>query len=141
MTIDNEEYIYAQAYAKALNSGDSKLQKRIAVDYVRHMEEMFVFYEKLSKDTLGYEVPQILLVHMNALNANHLADLTAMIRKRNYRIITIGEALKDPAYAIRDTYIGARGLSWIQRWRATKGQPLRPEPEASPWVARLAAGS
>lgn len=137
VTIDNEEYVYASAYARALEHGDSALQQRIVDDYLRHMEEMFAFYEKLASETLGYEPPQILLLHMNALNADHLEHLLAMIRRRGYRVISIEEAMRDRAYAIRDTYVGVRGRSWIQRWRVTKGLDVREEPDAPAWVANV----
>ena len=139
VTIDNEEYIYAHAYVNALERGDQELQSRVVKDYIRHMEEMFAFNEKLSMETLGYEVPQILLLHMNALNADHIDKLLAMVRRRGYRFVTTAEALTDPAYAVRDTYIGPRGLSWLQRWAITKGAKPRPEPAASPWIAKLVA--
>jgi len=133
VTIDNDEYIYADAYARA----DAATRQRLAADYVRYMESVFAFYEKFSRDTLGYEPPQILLLHDNQLNADHLDALVAMVRRRGYTIIPIAEALRDPVYARRDAYVGRRGLSWIHRWALDAGKPAPMQPDVPGWVMDL----
>lgn len=138
VTIDNDEYIYAIAYVRALNRNDTTAANRIADDYLRYMESIFEFYERLSRSTLGYELPQILLLHDNLLNADEFDRLAAMIRKRGYRFITIEEALRDPAYQRQDAYVGRRGLSWLHRWALDDGKPAPPQPEVPEWIAALA---
>jgi peptidoglycan/xylan/chitin deacetylase (PgdA/CDA1 family) len=133
VTIDNDEYIYADVYARA----DEATAKRVAEDYIRYMESVFAFYEQFSRDTLGYEPPQILLLHDNLLNADTLDALTAMVRRRGYRIVPIAEALKDPVYARRDAFIGKRGLSWMHRWALDAGKPAPMQPEVPAWVNEL----
>ena len=137
VTIDNDEYIYAAAYESALRRKDKPLAKKIAADYVRYMESVFAFYERLSAETLGYEIPQILLLHVNRLNADHLDALAAMALRRGYRFISMEEALRDKTYARRDAYIGRRGLSWIQRWALDDGKPAPPQPDAADWIMEL----
>lgn len=128
VTIDNSEWIFARVYNDAKEKGDVALMKRVATAYAPYLEKMTTFYEKLSKDTLGYEVKQTLLVHANALNADHFGDVIAMFRKRGYRFVTLDEALKDPAYSLPDKYVGPIGISWLQRWAITKGGEMRAEP-------------
>ena len=84
VTIDNDEWVYAAAYRTALERRDARTAAAVAVDYVRYMNDAFDFYERLSRETLGYEVPQILLLHVNQLNADHLDRLVGMARKRGY---------------------------------------------------------
>lgn len=133
VTIDNDEYIYADAYARA----DTATKRRLAADYVRYMDSVFAFYEKFSRDTLGYEPPQVLLLHDNELNADHLDALVAMVKRRGYRAVSIDEALRDPVYARRDAYVGRRGLSWIHRWALDAGKPAPMQPDVPPWVMEL----
>ena len=45
VTVDNDEFVYAAAYARALRSGDTAVARRIADDYLRYMEEVFTFFE------------------------------------------------------------------------------------------------
>ena len=133
VTIDNDEYIYAEVYARA----DAATQRRVAADYIRYMDSVFAFYETFSRETLGYEPPQVLLLHDNAINADHLDALVAMVRRRGYRAVSIDEALRDPVYARRDAYVGRRGLSWIHRWALDAGKPAPMQPDVPAWVTEL----
>ena len=137
VTIDNDEWVYAAAYNAALKRGDLKTAARVADDYVRYMDYAFDFYETLSRQTLGYELPQILLLHVNQLNADHLDRLIAMARKRGYQLISMEEALRDKAYARVDNYVGTRGLSWLHRWAYDdrKKAPMHDDPPD--WVMDL----
>lgn len=134
VTIDNDEYIYALAYDRAVAADDRALAARIGDDYLRYMDEMVAFYEHLSRDLLGREPAQILLLHANALNAAYLGELLERMQARGYRFVDLETALRDPAYALPDTYVGRSGLSWLQRWWITQGNERRPEPTAPAWV-------
>jgi peptidoglycan/xylan/chitin deacetylase (PgdA/CDA1 family) len=128
VTIDNSEWIFAREYADALAKGDAEKARRVAEGYVPYMESMFEFYEKLSVDLFGRELPQVLLVHANQLNGDHFAEVIEMMRRRGYSFVSLDDALADPAYSSRDDYVGAVGISWLQRWLVTRGQPFRKEP-------------
>lgn len=138
VTIDNDEYIYALAYDRAETTGDDSLADRVSADYLRYMEEMFAFYEQLSRDLLSREPAQILLIHANALNAACLDKLAEMMRRRGYRFVSLAEALKDNVYDRPDEYTGRSGLSWLQRWWITDGNERRREPSAPKWVYQTA---
>src|SRR5712691_7537705 len=69
VTIDNDEYVYAFAYADARRRGDDALAARLGADYLRYMETVCAFVEDGSRRLLGREVRQVLLLHANALNA------------------------------------------------------------------------
>lgn len=136
VTVDNQDFLFAQVYALAKRRGDAELMKRIADAYVPYMEMMFDFFEKLSVDVLGYEVKQVLLLHANELNADHFDELARMMRGRGYTFISLEEALKDKAYTLEDAP-SSKGISWLHRWALAKGMPLREEPREPEWVAAL----
>jgi hypothetical protein len=70
------------------------------------------------------------------LNAEHLDELIAMVRGRGYRFVTLEQALSDDAYKL-PTAQTPRGLSWLHRWRLSKGLPLRMEPREPASIQRL----
>lgn len=107
---------------------------RIGDDYVRYMEEVFGFYERVSRELLGREPAQILLLHANALNAAYLDELAGMLAGRGYRFVTLDEALADPAYALPDRYVGPRGPSWLERWAFTRGVNPGAMPRPPAWI-------
>lgn len=122
VTIDSDEYLYALAYERARARGDSVMMDRLGRDYLRYMQEIFGFYEQLSQSLLGREPAQVLLLHANALNADWLDEVAAMIAGRGYRAVPLDEALADSAYALPDEYVGPRGPSWLERWARTQGR-------------------
>jgi peptidoglycan/xylan/chitin deacetylase (PgdA/CDA1 family) len=137
VTIDNQEWVFAAVYARAKGRGDSATVRRISEAYLAHMAEAFLFYERLSTDVLGYELPQVLLLHANEMNADLLGELAALMEVRGYRFVSLDEALADPAYGRLDEYVGPRGLSWLQRWALADGLDVPPEPREPGWVAEM----
>lgn len=137
VTIDNSDYVFAALYAAALGRGDRETMKRLGEAYIAYMEEVFAFFEKLSKDVVGYEVQQTLLLHANELNADYFDRLAAMMRKRGYSFITLRQALGDKAYALPDTYTNSKGISWLRRWAVTKGMKDQQEPGEPAFVTEL----
>ena len=118
VTIDNSDYIFASAYERA----DTIEQQRIATAYVSYMEAVFTYYEQQSMALLGRELPQVLLLHANLLNADHFDALAGMIPRRGYAFVSLDRALADPAYRSKDSYTGPSGISWLHRWALTQGK-------------------
>jgi peptidoglycan-N-acetylglucosamine deacetylase len=136
VTIDNQEWVFAEAYARAKERGDQVNRERVAREYIKYMDDVFAFFEKLSTDFLGYEVKQTLLLHCNELNADHLDALVDMIRRRGYSFITLEEALNDKAYRLPAAQ-SKMGLSWLHRWMIAKGLKMRSEPRDPQWLSEL----
>ncbi len=134
VTVDNSEWIYADAYDAANMRGDTVLASAIGADYIRYMKNVLEFYETLSRDLFEREISQVLLIHANQLNADCLGNLILMFQRREYKFISLDAALRDPAYRSADYYIGEKGISWLQRWWITKGNSFRHEPEVPEWI-------
>lgn len=135
VTVDNSEWIFAAAYARAAERGDKEMMQRIAAAYVSYMESIFDYYEKQSIALFGREIKQILLLHANALNADYFGELVQVMKRRGYKFIRLDEALTDKAYASPDSYTGRGGITWLHRWALTAGkrgaffdgEPITPE--------------
>lgn len=141
VTIDNGEWIYARAYLNLL--GEKKLERaaEIKTSYLAYMDRKIAFFERTSQDLLGYQLPQVLLLHANALNADALPELLKAIEKRGYKLITLEEALRDPAYQMEDGHFGPGGITWLHRWAMAKKMPksfYAGEPEVPRDVLELA---
>ena len=136
VTIDNDDYIYAAAYADARRGGDGAMATRLADDYLRYMESVLVFIEGVSRGLLGREIPQVLLLHANALNADRFPQLAAIMKARGYRFVTLEAALRDEAYRRPDTYVGPWGVSWLHHWEITEGRKRSPSPDPPDWVMK-----
>lgn len=121
VTINSSEWIYALAYRKTLTEGgDADTLARVENAYVAYMLSKLSYYARRSNELLGYNVPQVLLLHANEINAASIPELVAQIRARGYRFVSLDEATSDPAYARPDHYAGELGTSWIHRWARTE---------------------
>ena len=119
---------------------DATLQ-RLREGYVPYMLNKVDYYERQSQALLGYALPQVWLLHANALNAASYAELVAAVRRRGYRTVTLDEAMRDPAYARADGYEGRSGPSWLHRWAMADRKPkdfYAGEPVVPKWVLDLA---
>ncbi len=129
VTLDAWDWMFATIYEDAKKRGDTALQQEVVKSYLSYTTEVFSYFEKLSRDLLGYEPSQILLMHANQLEAEHIGEVLDLIRKRGYRFVTLEAALGDSAYALPDTYVGA-GTGWLEHWAITRGQPPLNQPSA-----------
>jgi peptidoglycan/xylan/chitin deacetylase (PgdA/CDA1 family) len=140
VTHDNAEWIFARAYANALVRNDASLAERIAGAYVPYMEAKFDYFERQSRALFGREIPQVLLLHANSLNADHFPELARMMKARGYSFVALEEALADEAYRSPDSYAGGNGITWLHRWALTRDRALvlPGEPKTPAWVLETA---
>lgn len=122
VTMDNADYIFSSAYDKAFDKGDKKLMKEIGAAYVKYMNDCFDYWERQSIKFFGREIKFILLLHANFINSDYFDDLARTMKKRNYKFVTLEEALKDEAYKLPDNWVKPSGISWLHRWALDKGK-------------------
>jgi peptidoglycan-N-acetylglucosamine deacetylase len=134
VTLDAWDWMYAGVYDDAKKRGDSALQEELAKSYLSYSDQVFEYSEKLSRQIVGYEPKQILLLHANQLEADHIGELLDVMRKRGYRFITLEDALADQAYSLPDTYVGEEGTGWLDHWAIAQGKPPQGAPVFPQWV-------
>jgi len=130
VTFDDSDYMFAAAYMRP------ELRERVIREYVPYLESVVAFFEQRSVEVVGREFPQILLLHANELNSRMLPDILEMLRRRGYRFVSLGDALRDDAYRMPENYVGPGGFSYIHRWSMTKGMPNKGEPDEPEWVRK-----
>lgn len=137
-TIESSDYLFAYVYASALKAGDRPLAGRVMNAYLEFTEIMCGWMEQQTAETFGRPIPQVLLIHANALNSDGIDALLGLLEKRGYAFAPLGRVMSDPAYQTPDGYTGAAGPSWIYRWQLSLGKPsgLKREPEPPEWIVR-----
>jgi len=141
VTFDNGEWIFAAAYHKAVIVGDGKTKRKIVKTYLDYMGRKLAYFEDQSRKLLGREMPQIMLIHANRLNADHLDRFLAMLKRRSYRFVSLETVLKDEAFLLPDTFTGRGGISSLHRWAYSKGVGkafFAGEPEVPEEILKLA---
>jgi peptidoglycan/xylan/chitin deacetylase (PgdA/CDA1 family) len=141
VTVDTSDWVYAAAYRKAIAAKDEAMLARLRADYLPYMLAKVDYFEQQSIALLGYNLPQILLMHANELNADCYGALLEGLRNRSYAFIDLETAMKDPAYERADAYTGKWGPSWIHRWAIGENKPkefFAGEPKVPQWVLEYA---
>jgi peptidoglycan/xylan/chitin deacetylase (PgdA/CDA1 family) len=137
VSIDNDDYIFAYAYSKAMQGENDSLMDKIGKDYVDYMEEKLLYFERQSEKLLGRNVKHILLLHANAINADYLDELAERYQRHGYTFISMKEALTDNAYQREITKYNDWGISWIDRWALSEGKKgdfFKGDPETPEYV-------
>lgn len=141
VTFDNAEWIYAAAYDNALQSNVKELLLKIGAEYIEYMEMKIRYFENQTQKLFGRQINQILLIHSNRINADYFGKLCKMIRGEGYEFISLEESLKDEAYNSPDTFTGAGGISWLDRWAVTRGKKgdfFKDEPRVPKHIMEIA---
>lgn len=135
-TIDNSDYEFDPAYVLALKRRDKQTAAKLRANYLAYTAAEIDWYSKLDKQVFGYDVPHVMLLHDNQLNADTASDIIELFEQRGYRFVTLTEALKDPAYATPETFITKFGPMWGYRWARERGVKVngRDEPDPPAWI-------
>ena len=141
VTVDYADYTFAGVFRTQRMAGQVEVAERIKQAYLSQVDVGFEYAEKASVELFGHEIPQILLIHCNELNALTLRDTIARLRARGYSFITLDEAMKDVAYERPDTFAGPGG-SWLSRTATVMGRKLTAaRPQVPEWVAGMGTGA
>ncbi len=145
VTVDSGEWVWAFAYAHVLDEPPGPARDamllRLRKGYVPYMLNKLDFFERESQALFGRRIPQVWLMHANALNAAAFPELVAATRRRGYAFISLDEALRDPAYTHAEGYTGPGGISWLHRWAMAEDKSkdfYAGEPVVPRWVFALA---
>jgi peptidoglycan-N-acetylglucosamine deacetylase len=133
VTTDPWDWMYAGPYEDARRRNDTDLLQKLTTSFLDHANTVFEYDEKLSKELFGYEPAQIILLHGNWLEADHIGDLLDVLRKRGYQFVSLADALSDAAYSSPDEYVGG-GTGWLDHWAITRGKPPQGQPDFPQWV-------
>jgi peptidoglycan/xylan/chitin deacetylase (PgdA/CDA1 family) len=140
VSVDNHDYVFAAAYARAHAAADTAAKRRVGAEYLDYMERIFAYHEAQARTIVGRDIPHVLLLHANRLNADLFGELARRLEARGYSFVTLDEAMADPAYRSEDRYTGPAGITWLHRWaitRGMRGSVFAGEPEVPTWVQEM----
>lgn len=119
VTVDTNDWYFARDYTAALKRGDRAQAQRYVQPWRWNLEESVERAEWLARELFDREPPQILLIHANELNADHLGSFLDWLEERGYRFVPLSEALSDPAYHEPNESVTPMGDSlWLQLRRS-----------------------
>lgn len=111
-TIDNEDYRIDPVYRIMLANNDQASAVKLRAAYLAYTSTEIDYYAGLHKQIFGREIPHVMLLHANKLNADLINQLLELFAQKQYRFVTLDEALSDPAFKIPDTFVTQYGWMW-----------------------------
>lgn len=142
-TIDTSDYVFARAYDRAIAEKDGGARKKIEDAYLSYTRTQIAYYAQLNSMVLGYEPPEVIVLHLNGLNAATLGRVLQIFRTMNYRFVTLEQAQSDPAYGQSPKFATKYGPMWGYRWARERGVKVNGRLEKDPpsWVGAYASGN
>lgn len=116
VTMENSDYLFADAYDAALARGDPAGAERVRSSYLDYSRRMIAWYRQAALELLGRRPAFVLLLHASRLNADAMGALAATMRGEHLTFVSLDRAMRDPAYRIADPYVGPDGDEWLSRW-------------------------
>lgn len=136
-TIETADWLFNIAYGKMLAQHDKASAARLRRDYLAFVAAQVDYFDRLDRQVLGYDAPQVLIIHDDQLNADVIDQVLAILESRHYRFITLTEAESDKAYQGPESFVTSYGPMWGYRWARERGVKVDGslEPEPPKWIA------
>ncbi len=137
ITVENYDWMFNASYDEARRHNIRPVMDHVLQAYLAQTDQRLQHAEHLAQSMFSRAIPQIILMHANRINADHLDDVLRVMENRGYRYISINQALADEAYKTPDEYIGTQLGSWLDRWQLHFGREVdRPSgPPPPEWIA------
>jgi len=100
VTLDTSDWRLDGKLAEVLTKDPQADLEPIRQAYLAHIKQRALAYRTLSQRLQGRDIPQMLLLHHNLINALWLGDVIQQFRDMGWTIVTPEQAFADPVYAL-----------------------------------------
>lgn len=101
VSLDTSDWRLDQKLVEVLGRDSKANLEPIKLAYLSHLRSRAQAYRTLSWQLQGRDIPQVLLLHHNLINALWLDDVIAMFREMGWTITTPALAFADPVYQLQ----------------------------------------
>lgn len=113
VTIDASDWYFDEELNKAFAKDSNIDLTPFRNYYYHHIRDRANYYDNLAKALTGREIPHVILLHFNALNARFLDGLIDMFQSEGWETIDAEEAYKDKFYTEFHVDSLPAGESWV----------------------------
>jgi peptidoglycan/xylan/chitin deacetylase (PgdA/CDA1 family) len=133
VTLDYEDYLWNSAYARCVARTDKGSIAWLRSSYLATASQYLDLDREMAKLVFGREIDHVLLLHLGAFSSNILPDLLALLKAKGFKLVTLEQAQKDPAYETDPDAASRFGGTLLEQWmdaRALKYPPVVKKPYA-----------
>ncbi|MDT0353776.1 polysaccharide deacetylase family protein [Pseudonocardia charpentierae] len=99
VTMDFDDWKYADAYARCAVKGDGSAISRLEDDWLDAVRYNAEESRRVAKSVYGGDIPYVLLTHIGSFDARMFPRTLALYREMGFRFVSLDEAQNHPAYA------------------------------------------
>ncbi len=126
VTIDFYDWAFNPPYARCTKLGDKAALEALRKTFVEHALEMLAWSDAAAQDLYGRRIPQVLLLHAGAFDAEMIEPLLGAMEQRGVEWVSLDDALADPAYSTRYVHEGRNQGTLLDQKIETVGGPHPP---------------
>jgi peptidoglycan-N-acetylglucosamine deacetylase len=101
VSLDTSDWRFNEVLVSVLKKNPQAKLEPIKTAYLAHVAQRAQAYRALAQQLQGREVPQVILLHHNLINALWLGDVLAMFKAQGWTFVTPAQAFADPMYALQ----------------------------------------
>lgn len=121
VTTDFFEYEWNDPYARCSNNQDQKSIAWLKKSYLEQANNALIISHELSMMLFNRDIKNVLLIHMNAMDADMLDELLTAYEMQHVKFISLPEALSDDIYNINPDIVRDRAYTFLNQVRLAKG--------------------
>jgi peptidoglycan/xylan/chitin deacetylase (PgdA/CDA1 family) len=122
VSLDTSDWRLAQKLVEVLKADPKADIAPIREAYLAHIRQRAIAYRDLSRKLEGRDIPQVILLHHNLINALWLKDVVQQFVDMGWTIITPAKAYEDPVYQLQPDR-QTPGQSLLFSIARTRGMP------------------
>ena len=100
VSLDTSDWRLDEKLIEVLDNNPQADLSDIKQAYLSHIRQRALAYRALSQQLQGRDIPQVILLHHNLINALWLSDVIAQFKQMGWSIVTPATAFADPVYQL-----------------------------------------
>lgn len=131
VTLDYEDYLWNNAYARCRSKGDAESIAWLHSTYLAVASEYIDADRQMAKLVFGRDIDHVLLLHLGAFSSAILPDLLDLLKQKGFKLTTLEAVQNDPAYDSNPDAASKFGGTLLEQWmeeRALKYPSLSKKP-------------
>jgi peptidoglycan-N-acetylglucosamine deacetylase len=101
VSLDTSDWRLNDKLVEVLNKDPDADTAPIKAAYLAHVRQRALAYRELAHKLQGRDIPQVILLHHNLINALWLDDVIAQFKQMGWHITTPQQAFEDPVYQLQ----------------------------------------
>jgi peptidoglycan/xylan/chitin deacetylase (PgdA/CDA1 family) len=129
VTLDFEDYLWNGPYARCAERNDTASIDWLKTSYLATAAEYIALDRAMAKLIYGREIKHVLLLHIGGFETVMLPQLLDYLKQQNFKLITLPEAEKDPAYKSDPDLAMKDGGTLLDQMMEARHLPVPPHNE------------